>query len=1216
MALTEEQRKKILERIRSSRNNETQPDQGVGTNRRSEILNRLKDRRGQSTSTSKQQTAGVDYTPISEFPKRNLRDKIKEKFGDVFKKESDRANDKKVTIEYLDRDVNKEITPLDRQMIQLGITTRPGVAAFPTTLIFKAATAKEEKDRLKLKEEIRNAFFRSKIDRGFSNEEMSKIKMLEVVKNSPGGVAKMAAEIWVAVGDLGKLGIIATLRKMGKEDEAKTYAENYEKTYSGVRDFSKPNNAAEAEVMSRLDLVDLFTAAGTTRKITKKTAKLLDDAVKRGAEPNEIAKIFQTQKPVKPKKPKKPTPKVKTRPKMPELKPDEDPLKEIERIFDTEIGAKKTGIIAKAKAGVEKTRTAITNRFTPLGRFEADIYKRAGIKKPGFSVKKTFENFTSSRGKANAAIREFTDNVITGVKKDYDDFNQYLAIKRIKSRVDSEEIRQGVAGWNSKKVDEALNLLEKKVGATKMKRLEDHGIKFQQEADKVLTKLNDGGVISDDAYKAIKKSNDFYAPFKVLKYVDDVEQAALKTGGKSLSLSKQDVVQAMKGIKDKDFQLADISSEMANKIYQAEIAVEKNKTMQKFAELVNYDIAGDFIKRVPDGTTAGKGNEIVNYLDDGKKMNLEVPKDIADSISGLTVQGQSQIIKGLKYAAKPFRAGVTTMNLGFQVVNLMFDTLRTATTSKMRISNPIDAMKFSYDFAHSFVTAMGGNTMYASKLYKRAEKAGVFSGTVQKGYFKDYGKIDTKKFSNYSKLKKLKKLNVVDWFGDIGQAIEETNKILGFKRGQKLIKKGKLSPEELLYEVRNYAGSPDFARAGTATPETNVLFMFSNARIQGLSADLKRLTGYAGGGKEAAKAWVSAATLLGAPVAYNAMRNNAQYQDDYKKLTDWEKRNYIIIFKEDHIKDGNGNFVLDEEGNKIRDAFRIPVRDTLGAVKNMVENTVDYAYEQENLQDNILKYFVDTTEEFMPLNISGDTLSEKLESVGASTNPLIRTPLEYATGRDFFRHRATLPEYIDGVETIELPPELQAKDSTPDFYKNLGAVLNQSPLKLEQSADAFGAKIFSQFAKTDQRGNVVSRRFKKSPYTELNREEMKELDEANQAEAIDKFHENTQARTIWESIREKSPKEQSRYMGDLKKEGILTKTLSDRVKKLKQRDEQNLNARDYKLLDLGIATGARAESMFKILEEMNEEQRKAQLDEWKKKKVMSKTVYSQIKKLQ
>ena len=621
-----------------------------------------------------------------------------------------------------------------------------------------------------------------------------------------------------------------------------------------------------------------------------------------------------------------------------------------------------------------------------------------------------------------------------------------------------------------------------------------------------------------------------------------------------------------------------------------------------------------------------EGGELVSYYVDGIKETIQVPKEVASAIKALDVQQLGAIMKGLKFAQAPFRAGVTTFNVGFQLVNFIFDTLRTATISKFRIKNPIDAMKFSVDLVSSFFESLGGNLnkRLMSKMYKEARENGAFSGTIYNSFINDYSKINPAEITNFKELKKVNRLNIIDAFGKIGNAVEETNKLLGYKRGMQQLDAGKMSPEEMLYEIRNFAGSPDFSRGGNLTPDLNVLFSFFNARVQGLSADVKRLSGYSDGGKEAGKAWLTIATLIGAPILKNTIRNNTEFKEDYDKLTEWEKKNYIIIYQDDYVKDADGEYVLDDAGNKIRDAIRIPVRDTLGAVKNLVETAVDFSFQEDKtLAEKSKEYLGDTLESFSPIPIADDPNSatkpasvERLESAASALNPAIKAPLEFVTGRDFFRKRDTVPEYIEGVKSTELPPELRAKIDTPQFYKALGEATGQSPLQLEQLAGTFGANIFSQFwGKTDQRGNAVTRRFMKSPYVKLDQEELKQLQDASQEEAMDTFERNTKARVLWDTLKPLSKEDRVDKLEEMKSSGELDEKTYKRYTKLKQRDELGFTTRDFELQDLGVKNGARAKALITILESKTPEERKAVLIDLQKKKILTEEVYKQYKYL-
>jgi hypothetical protein len=340
-----------------------------------------------------------------------------------------------------------------------------------------------------------------------------------------------------------------------------------------------------------------------------------------------------------------------------------------------------------------------------------------------------------------------------------------------------------------------------------------------------------------------------------------------------------------------------------------------------------------------------------------------------------------------------------------------------------------------------------------------------------------------------------------------------------------------------------------------------------------------------------------------------------QYREDYDKLTDWEKRNYIVIYKDEYMKDNDGNFILDDNGDKIRDAYRVPVRDTLKAVKNLTENLIDYSFQKDpNFRKIAGEFLLSTAEDFSPINLSGKNFQEKLQSIGASLNPVIKTPMEFATGKDFFRHQQTVPDYINGVKSGDLPPELQYKINTPSFYKWLGKTTGQSPLLIEKALNDNGGKIFTQFISKDGT-NVLSSKFKKSPYLKLDEEEIKMIEDMDMAESLDKVARRTKAVTIWDNLKGKNIDEQRRIITELKSKGELDQRLFDELKSVKQKDTKKLGKLEYSLLDLEITSGARAKAMVKILADKTPEERKELLLKWKDNEVLTKKVWLQYQYL-
>lgn len=140
----------------------------------------------------------------------------------------------------------------------------------------------------------------------------------------------------------------------------------------------------------------------------------------------------------------------------------------------------------------------------------------------------------SAAGKAALAVDGFQQEVVYGRigNKDYGKikgrklelFQQYLAAKRVIDRLDTQErnraqrIDESRQPGNITKQD--AELLINKMYREKpdmIQEFEDRAKAFQEHMDNMLQKLVASGNISLEAYKKIKKENDFYAPFSVVR---------------------------------------------------------------------------------------------------------------------------------------------------------------------------------------------------------------------------------------------------------------------------------------------------------------------------------------------------------------------------------------------------------------------------------------------------------------------------------------------------------------------------------------------------------------------------------------------------------------------------------------------------------------------------------------------------------------------------
>lgn len=782
-------------------------------------------------------------------------------------------------------------------------------------------------------------------------------------------------------------------------------------------------------------------------------------------------------------------------------------LDDVYGIFETDPKPSPT-IKQRVIKASEAFRTGLSSSFRPLNKLVEDVAKQYGLPLKKADLSGLFEQLKGSSGKAEADIYRFDQDVSKLVKGSEKDFNAHLFLRRSLDRLEQDaargETRRAVSGYTIPELQSKLATLEAKLTPEQRASFKTAADSFQRHMDEALKLQVDSGRMSPEVYTAIKEGNQFYAPFKVMKYLEETARPA--GTGRRID-TPASFVKAMEGIESPDFKLGDMLAAARQNISLSRVLAEKNKAMQNFTDLAALDTEGLFLKKLKSGQEAPQGMEAVNVFENGVQERYVVNPDVATAVQ---VHGPQSGTLLARIAGNIFRAGATTFNLPFQVSNLMADIPRQALVSKYGLRGVTDLVRYPLDFAESVFSSFAGNFGIKNKLYLDFLDSGVAGSTVQQYLTPDA--LRFKPETAQSKTKAFAK-SVLNTIPEFTNAIEQVSKIVGVKRAMRFEGKetgAQLAREipEAITEIRRFSGSPDFGRSGKWTDQArlNLLYMFFNARVQGTIADVGRLTGRDGAGM-ARKTWFKVGTAIGLPTVYVYLMNNSdEYKEDYAKRPEQEKRNYWLIPKD--------SFITNSTGEKMRDYWRIPKRESAKWVGNFVEAGMEFAQERDP------KHFAEwggtMLEEVFPVNIQGDTAQQRLESMGASLNPVIKAPLEVATGRDMYRHRNIVPKTMEKAS-----PELQYTDRTAEVFKKLGEAMPdvapevfRSPLMLENMTKNMTAGLITQFlprkpveGRSDLENTPLGARFQAVPYTDSSEfdERMDKLERETADEQLTRF---------------------------------------------------------------------------------------------------------------
>ncbi len=1078
-------------------------------------------------------------------------------------------------------------------------------------------------------------------DKGFEPEGIKVWKQLEEIKNKYGGMPPAEAENAVSLEQLkeGPRPFDKSTLKTRKQIEAEKAAQAEEPQVESVTALDKASGSplsATDSLIQRLGGLkfaeenqgrlyslphpDAIAQIGKTAwnngidvaiaavKAGRSIKEAIDEAIKyikKNAKGFDEAKIRANLDSLVRSETKSDTgvPKAEQRTKTPN--PVSSSLADVYKIFEPE---KKQGSSIKEKAVnfVEAIRTGLSSKFRPLNKLAEDIARASGRSNPK-DIAGIMEQLKGSRGRGEADVYRFDKDVSDLVKGKEKDFNAYMFLRRSLDRLNQDiasgESRRSVANFTPESLTAKLDALKSQLGPETTSQFEKAAQGYQDHMDKALRLQVESGRMSQEVYNAIKSGNQFYAPFKVMKYLEETSRPE-GTGAKIDTVA--DFTKAMKGIEDPNFKLGDMLSAGRQSLLISRILADKNLAMRNVAELAPFDTEGRFIKKLGPTEQPPKGMGTVNVMEDGKVQKYATNQDVADALQIYQGGGENIVSKLLSLASIPFKAGATALNLPFQVSNLLADVPRQALVSKYGLRGVQDLIHYPMDFVHAALSSVFADVFGArSKLFEDFLDSGAAGVTVQ-----EHLTPKALQFQEPTAISKSRRLanTVLNTLPRFSAAIEQTSKVLGVKRAMRMegVESGaqlaKQIPEAIT-EIRRFSGSPDFGRQGKWVEQArlNLIYMFLNARIQGAVADVGRLTGRDGAGM-AAKTWFKVGTAVGIPTAYLwALNNRPEYKDDYDKRSQQEKQNYWLIPKD--------TYITNEDGEKMRDYWRIPKRESSKWIANLSESALNFAQKRDGKA--VTDWANMMLNDISPVNVQGNTAQERMESVVSSLNPLIKAPLEVATGRDTYRHRDLIPD-----SQKKASPELQYTDRTPEVFKKLAEKMPdvapeflRSPIILDNLTRSLTAGLITQFlphkpveGRTGIENTPLLQRFQALPYTDQEqfRTQMQSLERESADETLTRF------RAVNKLLEDNKGKPLSEIVGQAPKDEKFLRHLVD-VWVAKQ---NGATSQDRQLL--ALPAKQRAAYITDQLQNMTPDQKNKAILDFARKRVLTEAVAAEM----
>ena len=517
--------------------------------------------------------------------------------------------------------------------------------------------------------------------------------------------------------------------------------------------------------------------------------------------------------------------------------------------------------------------------------------------------------------------------------------------------------------------------------------------KLQEYNKTMLDYVYQGGLLSDEGYKALSEYGD-YVPFQ--RYMEDEFKSQFTKSPQVGSVSSQDLIKKYTG-SDKPI-LSPIESTITNTVRAEQLVNRNNLAKTIVSEL------GDMVQEV-DNTKGLDPNQYISLFEGGEKKFYQAPEPIVEAAKNLNNEQMSMYVKILAAPATVLRQGATSANLNFMLPNILRDQFNAA------INSQYGYRPFA-DYASGFKSLLTKDQSYVDYLKSGAE---INFGLNNKEM------IDaiTPKGEESGFVSKIKEFaHPIKALQTLAEYSEVPTRIGLYKRA---ITSG-ATPDQAMFESRN--ATADFNVRGSKTQSVTAIIPFLNARVQGIDSTMRTL-------KADPKAGLAKIGLYAVlpTVITTAMLESTPVAN---QISDYDKDKYWIIPLKGAASTGPDDF------------FKI-AKPQVAYLLNPFRKAFEMQQQGKNVDP--VAFFADLADEASPISlIQSDTKTGQFRVDPNDIIPMaFKPPLEIMTNYDFYRQRPILSE-----KQKSLPGPYQYNSKTSPLFKDLGNLTGQSPAALQQ----------------------------------------------------------------------------------------------------------------------------------------------------------------------
>lgn len=456
---------------------------------------------------------------------------------------------------------------------------------------------------------------------------------------------------------------------------------------------------------------------------------------------------------------------------------------------------------------------------------KASLYSRSAVLSP--AARQAAKELQYMPATVAQMLREFEGTVRSRLNTQGltdADLGEFLGLRRAATERKDMANPMGIGGEHA---TSTLDALRARVGDEGYAALEDTARAFWALRNKyIIPRLRESGIFSDELMQRIE-DNENYATFSVQDFLDE------QYGAGSVGAAVYRQIGTLKEITNpltativKDISL--LHAAYMNDAKRA--AIDTSGAVQ-----AKTRFNGKYMEPIE---TRDRARRLMLVSEKGQIKGYYVPREVADYFKRDEF-GASILYNVMRLISNPVKRVFTVNNPAFGLWNLQRDF-----RSMMKnlpgnaLTQPFKMVKaYKQTFVTAFLDALfGKSTPFAERMYRanlliagRSFRADEFinEDTELDRIMAEWDRNPRARRNFFLKAGKAV-------FNDFNQSLERWSKAAGAKY---LENQGySLDDPKVRQMVRERAGSPDFLERGKYTPWTNMIFLFSNAQIQGVRA--------------------------------------------------------------------------------------------------------------------------------------------------------------------------------------------------------------------------------------------------------------------------------------------------------------------------------------------------------------------------------------------